>query len=345
MKVLLLFLALWTSSSMFAKDVEKLSIIEPIPMRSYLLSKNQTLHFAEAFNETRGKVYILYSSPKPYTDKVDVTNVIILNLENSILSYSEEKFPVGFVSKSPNAEKSLDSICSLEFEKGCKIEIAKNGQAVLKVNKDFYTQTIPPLKLPKKDLSRIKINRDVPQCNPPHCCGEPDGCEIVRDTWGPVSFKDSCDSHDRCYYTVGTSADGCNEQFKQDLLDDCKDGTKICVGGTCIRDPIREGLCVTWATAQVLGVIIAQPFLHPKAQDRQKDYEAKNSCSSIPKDFPEESCDSAAVDGGYCPSAVKGTQCKIIQCPGGLEVEYIYTCTGTSWKLGPGGGSTGKACR
>lgn len=193
----------------------------------------------------------------------------------------------------------------------------------------------------EKRIGKIALNRDLPQCNPPHCCGEPDGCDIVRDSWGGVNFKESCNSHDRCYYTVGTSPDSCNDSFRRDLLDDCKEGTKICTGGFCIRDPIRETACVTWATTQVLAVILAQGEVHSAAQSKQKKYESENSCSSVPKDL----CPGASVDGGFCPAGIKDSQCKVTKCPGGVEVDYIYTCDGTSWKLGPGGGSTGKSCR
>jgi len=331
------------SSRGMAKEPEKLAILEPIPLRSYLLQTHPDLSFAEAFSETGGKVFILYKGATPADRKIALKDVVILKTSNAILTF--DKYPVGFISRSPTAERTLDSLCSLEFKEACKLEIAKGGKITLSLNKPAFTETMPPMNYSEKRIGKLPPRKSIPQCNPPHCCGEPDGCDFVRDTWGGVSFRETCNSHDRCYYTIGTSAASCNETFKNDLLDDCKEGTKICSLGVCIRDPIREAACVSWATAEVLAVILAQGEVYADAQIKQKKYEEANSCSSVPKEIPDIACPSAVFKSETCPEGIKGASCKITSCPGGLEVNYYYICNGTAWEAAPGGGSTGRPCQ
>jgi hypothetical protein len=117
----------------------------------------------------------------------------------------------------------------------------------------------------------IPYNPDFPQAEFPYAQA-PDGCSgwsdpgQVRDNWGPVSFVEACNTHDRCYYTVGSQVDVCNSQFEQDLLDSCERDTS---------DPFTLELCNGLAKTYHFAVVEAVSFgFFDRAQDMQISYES-----------------------------------------------------------------------
>jgi hypothetical protein len=86
MKLVWWVLLVMMSSLGNAKEPEKLTILEPIPLRSYLLQTNPDLSFAEAFSETGGKVYILYRGPTAADRTIAVKDVVILKTSDAILT-------------------------------------------------------------------------------------------------------------------------------------------------------------------------------------------------------------------------------------------------------------------
>ncbi|MGK5092044.1 RHS repeat-associated core domain-containing protein [Deltaproteobacteria bacterium TL4] len=78
----------------------------------------------------------------------------------------------------------------------------------------------------------IPYSEDFPCAKYPY--GQfPNGCsgwtstEQVRDHWGPVNFTGACDNHDRCFYTIGSTAEGCNKKFARDLENACDSDLEV----------------------------------------------------------------------------------------------------------------------
>ncbi|MBG1265252.1 hypothetical protein [Nostoc sp. WHI] len=82
------------------------------------------------------------------------------------------------------------------------------------------------------DVEGIPSNQDFPNAQYPYAQA-PDGCSgwqnarQVRDTWGPVNFTGACDTHDKCYYTLGSNWNTCNERFYSDLRAACERDLRI----------------------------------------------------------------------------------------------------------------------
>ena len=277
-KLLLLFtLISMNSTNAFAiKKSDNLTIEKIYSIRSYLYKKldpdqKSPLAFAEAFDgQRKKKIYILYKISDAKKDNIGKRKVIPFELEGSYLVY--KGYPVGYLSKLPDRSLGLDSLCSLEFKNSCQIRQLKN-RLKIKISPESFSKMVT--RTSTQPIEEKPIAGSMPTCSPPHCCGEPDGCDLVRDSWGGVSFKEACNAHDRCYYTVGSNVDNCNRDFRKGLLDDCKKGTLICVNGFCTRDPIRESACVNWALTKVLAVVATEKAFFEKAQKRQKSYEKK----------------------------------------------------------------------
>lgn len=148
------------------------------------------------------------------------------------------------------------------------------------------------------DPEKIPDNPNFPKAEYPYAQA-PDGCSSisenpkqVRDTWpfpgyGDVSFKEACDKHDRCYYTLGASWQNCNEQYRIDLMEACWDDLSTRVENawwlkpalgeysTIPPDPATlascEEIALTYYTAVQIGVALD---VFNTAQKLQKDYEA-----------------------------------------------------------------------
>jgi hypothetical protein len=77
------------------------------------------------------------------------------------------------------------------------------------------------------DVNGIPHNDRFPKAEYPYSQA-PDGCsgingpKEVRDTWGPVDFTGACNTHDKCYYTLGSNWNTCNERFYSDLRAACE---------------------------------------------------------------------------------------------------------------------------
>lgn len=144
----------------------------------------------------------------------------------------------------------------------------------------------------------IPYNPKFPKAKYPYAQA-PDGCsgltnpKRVRDTWGPVNFKPTCNEHDRCYYTLGSNWESCNEQFRIGLLKACKDGlttkTETPLGTISIsgeKDP-RFPACVSIATSYYAAVQAGVSFnVFKDAQKLQREYE--QYVASIEKTIPAD---------------------------------------------------------
>ncbi len=143
------------------------------------------------------------------------------------------------------------------------------------------------------DIQGIPYNADFPKAQYPYAQA-PDGCsgikstKEVRDTWGPVDFSGACNTHDKCYYTVDSKWNTCNERFYSDLRAACERDLKVSfrvlaptltdprrtrrVDGP--PDPIRLTTCYKIATAYYTGVQAGVAFdVFKDAQKLQKRYE------------------------------------------------------------------------
>ena len=129
---------------------------------------------------------------------------------------------------------------------------------------------------------------------------KPDGCsgyqspKEVRDTWGKVSFKSACDTHDRCYYTLKSSWKKCNKNFAGDLAKACRNDLRIrlpdIIGferGRIVKkrvylppEPHALVLCLKLVAAYYTAVQAGVAFgVFEDAQDLQRKYlKWYNSC-------------------------------------------------------------------
>ena len=98
------------------------------------------------------------------------------------------------------------------------------------------------------DVDGIPHNRDFDTAQYPYAQA-PDGCsswnsdhpEWMKDTWGPVNFSGGCNTHDKCYYTLGSNWQSCNERFYSDLRAACERDlrTSIQVPAPTLTDPFK----------------------------------------------------------------------------------------------------------
>jgi len=76
---------------------------------------------------------------------------------------------------------------------------------------------------------------------------ESDRPQCMRDTWGPVSFKEACHAHDRCYYTFnGPSESFCNDV---EFLGNLK--------ASCERDLVRNRPWLAWSVGHCYAIASA----------------------------------------------------------------------------------------
>ena len=45
---------------------------------------------------------------------------------------------------------------------------------------------------------------------------------FIPDSWGGADFSDACKKHDRCYDTLGSSKSSCDDEFRANLRQECK---------------------------------------------------------------------------------------------------------------------------
>jgi hypothetical protein len=95
----------------------------------------------------------------------------------------------------------------------------------------------------------IPYSSDFPEAQYPYAKA-PNGCgpglftndrREIRDTWGPVNFTGACNTHDKCYYTLSSNWNTCNERFYSDLRAACERDlrTSVSVPAPTLRDPLR----------------------------------------------------------------------------------------------------------
>lgn len=101
----------------------------------------------------------------------------------------------------------------------------------------------------------------------------PDGCSgywgtsEVRDTYpGGVSFRAACNAHDVCYYSLGSNANTCNDQFLNALNRECRETFDL-----RSLDP-RYNLCVSTAATMYAIVKAFQNETFAEAQNLQSNY-------------------------------------------------------------------------
>jgi hypothetical protein len=142
------------------------------------------------------------------------------------------------------------------------------------------------------DVNGIPYNAQFPKAEYPYSQA-PDGCsgwqspKEVRDNWGPVSFTGACNTHDKCYYTLGSNWNTCNERFYSDLRAACERDlrTSIRVPAPTLSnplrtrrvdlppDPVRLTPCYAIATSYYGGVQAGVVFdVFKDAQSKQKQY-------------------------------------------------------------------------
>ncbi|CEM10082.1 unnamed protein product [Vitrella brassicaformis CCMP3155] len=92
----------------------------------------------------------------------------------------------------------------------------------------------------------------------------PNGCNGVPDTWGSVDFTEVCNEHDRCYYTLGSVADQCNDAFRAGLISECERAVTF--------GPLLFA-CKTAANGMYTAVAASADFYHARAQKRQELHE------------------------------------------------------------------------
>jgi hypothetical protein len=143
------------------------------------------------------------------------------------------------------------------------------------------------------DVKDIPFNPSFPNAKYPYAQA-PDGCSgwsdprEVRDNWGPVSFTEACNNHDRCYYTLGSNWNSCNSRYLTNLNSACYSDLRIAVNrpDPTIRDPLRTkkvylppdpvrlsacySLALTYYSGVQTGVLLN---VFKEAQDKQRRYE------------------------------------------------------------------------
>jgi hypothetical protein len=150
------------------------------------------------------------------------------------------------------------------------------------------------------EVEGIPFNPDFPKAQYPYA-QDLDGCsglsnpKQVRDTWGPVNFTEACNQHDRCYYTVGSNWNTCNERLYSDLRAACERDLRT---STSIPDPlfpwktwrvdlppnpISLNSCYVIATSYYGGVQAGVALdVFKDAQDKQRRYEQWVASITIP---------------------------------------------------------------
>ncbi|CEM19548.1 unnamed protein product [Vitrella brassicaformis CCMP3155] len=100
-------------------------------------------------------------------------------------------------------------------------------------------------------------------CSSPYAQA-PDGCSGVPNKYGSVDFTEVCNEHDRCYYTLGSNADDCNNDFRDALIRECQ---------TSATSRFLLRACKLIANKYYIGVAATADFFHTRAQQRQKIHE------------------------------------------------------------------------
>lgn len=145
----------------------------------------------------------------------------------------------------------------------------------------------------------------------------PDGCSSwsdnpaqVRDKWGSANFGGVCDDHDRCYYTIGSNVDGCNDNFCGGLRNACHKAYCKKVAGITICEPVTYGSCLAIAETYCAAVKATAASVYAKAQDLQKSYDTcianKGGIAAPP---PPVVCSNGEPEGATWKESLDGSRC------------------------------------
>jgi hypothetical protein len=207
------------------------------------------------------------------------------------------------------------------------------------------------------DVNGIPYSSDFPEAQYPYAKA-PNGCgpglftndrREIRDTWGPVDFTGACNTHDKCYYTLGSNWNTCNERFYSDLRAACERDlrTSIRVPAPTLRDPfgtrrvdlppdpVRLTSCYAIATSYYGGVQAGVAFdVFKDAQNLQRRYEQwvtslRNAASNSPH------CVSVDSRQGWQRFNLPRSFTKIASISGGWSVDTrSYASVGASGHTG-----------
>lgn len=127
-----------------------------------------------------------------------------------------------------------------------------------------------------------------PYAKRPNGCSIPGGRPGEYDNFGSLgynfSFRDICNRHDRCYYSLGTIGIQCNDEFTRGLFQVCKDGASqrlrpqdILTGGgsrvAAVDNCLRRAEWMSQAV--VTGGLPFPGNYHQEAQSKQSRYLSK----------------------------------------------------------------------
>ncbi|MDD1422801.1 hypothetical protein MEO40_27620, partial [Dolichospermum sp. ST_sed1] len=101
------------------------------------------------------------------------------------------------------------------------------------------------------------------------CSSWTDEASLVRDHWGVADFGKVCDAHDRCYYSIGSDANTCNDDFYSGLKKSCN---SMVTEKPWLLPHLPE--CLSLATVFYGAVKTQQTELHTTAQDLSRNYDA-----------------------------------------------------------------------
>lgn len=162
------------------------------------------------------------------------------------------------------------------------------------------------------DVDGIPYNSEFPTAQYPYaqaldgCSGISDSGPLtggdqtreIRDTWGTVNFTEGCNQHDRCYYTLGSNWNTCNERLYSDLRAACERdlrawvppvtvrGVTITPGFHTLPDPIALRDCYIVASGYYAGVQAGVGLdVFEDAQDKQRRYEQWVDSVRNPSDY------------------------------------------------------------
>lgn len=143
----------------------------------------------------------------------------------------------------------------------------------------------------------------------PDGCSGPNRPSEVRDKWGSANFGGHCDNHDRCYYTLGSNVDHCNNDFCGGLRDACKKAycAKVPIVGM-VCEPTTYSTCLAIAEGYCQAVRATAGQYYGKAQDIQRGYEtciAENGGLAP----PSPRCENGMPEGATWMERPAGTRC------------------------------------
>ena len=127
----------------------------------------------------------------------------------------------------------------------------------------------------KTDIDAVMRRKGYPTSNFPYFeavdgCGSGSNANTIPDGFGPVSFKENCNNHDRCYMQAPGNEDNrlkCDGALGRDAKNSC---LSYSVSGV----PVRVPGCETAAILMHAAVVIFAKESYERSQKLQMQYEA-----------------------------------------------------------------------